>query len=209
MRFPRARFPLLLLCASLCVLAVSCSAFAPGKESAIASWAEGPVRWLLQPNERRALGRIRNDRQASAFIEAFWRRRDPTPDEPGNPVAKRFFKRVRDADRLYAEGHKRGSLTDRGRALILLGAPSQLTLTHRPALAWEPHGGAGGAREVLTAVEIWGYTPGDLDPALRQALSGRASEHGIELTFYLEGGRVRLVNGERYLDLAAKVLVRR
>lgn len=208
MRFSRTWIPLL-LSASLCVLAASCAGLAPDKESPIASWAKGPVCWLLQPDERRALRRVRTDQEASAFIEEFWHRRDPTPDEPGNAVAKRFFRRVRDADRLYAENHTRGSLTDRGRALVLLGPPSKLTITHRPALAWEPQGGAGGAREEMTSVEIWGYTPHDLDPAFRKSLLGRAREHGIELTFYLEAGRVRLVNGERYLDLAAEAMVRR
>jgi len=187
----------------------SCAGLGVGKENPIAAWAQGPVRWLLQPREWRALRRVRTDQQASVFIEEFWRRRDPTPESPGNAVAKRFFRRVRDADRLYAEDHQRGSLTDRGRALILLGAPSQLTLTHRPALAWEPHAGAGGARDLLAAVEIWGYSPSDLDPPLRRALTGKAREHGIELTFYLEAGKVRLVNGEHYLELAAETLVRR
>lgn len=205
----RARRPVWLAAVATSLLMASCAGLGASKGSPISAWAQGPVRWLLQPRERRALRRVHTDRQAATFIEEFWRRRDPTPESPSNTVAKRFFKRVQDADRLYAEDHTRGSLTDRGRALILLGAPSQLTLTHRPALAWEPHSGAGGARDLLTAVEIWGYSPSDLDPPLRRALTGKAREHGIELTFYLEAGKVRLVNGERYLSLAAKVLVRR
>ncbi len=208
MRCPGGRFPLL-LGATVCLIAVSCAGLASRKESPITVWATGPVKWLLQPDEWRALRRVRTDRQASAFIDEFWRRRDSTPDDPGNPVAKKFFQRVRDADRLYSEDQTRGSLTDRGRALILLGAPSSLTVTHRPALAWEPRGSGGGARELLTSVEIWGYAPSDLAPALREELVGRAREHGIELTFYLEAGKMRLVNGEHYLELAAKSLVRR
>ena len=44
-------------------------------------WAEGPVRWLLQPSERREMRQVQDPEDAALFIEQFWSRRDPRPQE--------------------------------------------------------------------------------------------------------------------------------
>ena len=127
---------------------LGCGAPAPPSETGfLRSWAEGPARWLILPDEERRLEQVRNHAEAVAFVDAFWRRRDPDGPRPGNPFEQEFHRRVEAADRLYGEGPLRGSLTDRGRALVLLGSPPLLSYGQRPVPAWQP--GPLGARPAV------------------------------------------------------------
>lgn len=58
-----------------------------------------------------------------AFIEEFWKRRDPDPESEENEFKVEFEKRVEEAARLFRSESKPGWLTDRGRILILFGSP--------------------------------------------------------------------------------------
>jgi GWxTD domain-containing protein len=58
-----------------------------------------------------------------AFIEEFWRRRDPYPDNEENEFREQYEERVQEAARLFRNEGKPGWLTDRGRILILFGPP--------------------------------------------------------------------------------------
>lgn len=179
-----------------------------GQPPTARAWAEGPVRWLMLPDEVRAFRRVRSNPAALAFIEEFWRRRDPTPDSPGNPFAQEFFERVQAADLLYDDEGVPGSLTDRGRALVLLGPPSLIRVTSKTAASWEPLEGRGrrphGTRQVR--LEVWGYQRGDLSERLLALLDeGRGGD--LELTFVVEAERVRLSAGEGLLVLAAEAAV--
>jgi GWxTD domain-containing protein len=170
------------------------------------AWAEGPVRWLILPAELREFARLRGDGEMARFVEEFWLRRDPDPAAEGNPARERFEARVAAADDLYGEAGLRGSLTDRGRALVLLGPPSLLRSARRNTPAWRPARSAGDPMPVRqVAVETWEYRRDDLPPALRALLDGRADT--VALTFQL-GDRARLIEGEGYLVLAAQATVR-
>ncbi len=76
------------------------------------------------------------------FLRDFWRKRDPTPDTPGNERMAAFFKRIGDANERYREGGAAsipGWRTDRGRIFILYGEPDEML--RRPqsgaAYPWE------------------------------------------------------------------------
>lgn len=183
----------------------------PGRTSTAAGLAEGPTRWLMLPEELRQVQRLRTNREAVDWLEAFWRRRDPDPDQPGNQTAKTFYQRVEAADRLYADGGMRGSLTDRGRALILLGPPPVLRYSQKRAPAWEP-GRPGGRPAIQTrdvVLESWVYALEDLPPELRERIAtedpGRTE---LELVFLVEPRQARLLDGEKLLDLAVRAAVR-
>ncbi|MEJ2086845.1 MAG: GWxTD domain-containing protein [Acidobacteriota bacterium] len=129
----------------------------------LATWAAGPAQWLLLPDERKELRKILEKGEESDFIDRFWARRDPQPEAPGNAYRDLVTKRFADADVLYRDEAVRGSLTDRGRALILLGPPTHVSVAPRPALAWES-GDKGGHRVTTRqdSVEMWGYRGEDL-----------------------------------------------
>ena len=175
------------------------------------SLADGPTRWLMLPDEIRRSERLGTTREAVEFVEEFWRRRDPDPDEPGNPFAKIFYERVEAADRLYADGGQRGSMTDRGRALILLGPPPVLRYNQKRVPAWEPGrpGSRPGIRSRSLTLEIWAYPVQDLPPALTQRIAEKEPETiEISLAFVVEPRRTYLVEGHRYLEYAVQTGVR-
>jgi GWxTD domain-containing protein len=87
-------------------------------------WAEGPLRYLLSPEEVRTYSRIGGDLERAEFVARFWLARDPIPDTPENEFRREFERRVAFADEKFAEGPTRGSLTDRGMVFVMLGPPS-------------------------------------------------------------------------------------
>lgn len=172
------------------------------------AWAKGPVRWLLLPAEQRELRQLRSDAEFAVFRREFWRRRDPDPGTPDNRAHELFLERVEAADRAYGEEGVRGSLTDPGRAQVLLGPPPLIRHGTRNAPAWR-HAASGAepmpVRRVV--VEEWVYGVRDLPPALVALLEERG-ESGVELQFESGEERTRLVEGEEYLELAAQAWVR-
>src|SRR3954449_1580217 len=112
--------------AALSALTLGCQSAEPRRPASGAGLDEGPTRWLMLPEEEKQYRRLRTSREVIDFVEAFWLRRDPDPETPSNEFAKEFYERVEAADRLYGEGGVRGSLTDRGRALVLLGPPPRM-----------------------------------------------------------------------------------
>jgi len=87
-------------------------------------WAEGPVRFLMTPDEKRAFSRLLDSVARSEFVTAFWKARDPKPETNENEFRDEFEKRVAFADTRFAQGETRGSQTDRGMVFILLGPPT-------------------------------------------------------------------------------------
>lgn len=198
------RWPLLAAAA----LAAACAAVAPGSETARA-WSEGPVRWLLLPEELEELHAIRGGPELSQFLRAFWIRRDDDPSTPEIPITQVYAERVAAADRLYAEDGVRGSLTDRGGTLLLLGPPSILRTAQRRSPTWSGAKPPPGARPTrLVALEIWGYRPEDLSPALRGLMGLDWEAREVAVTFQLGARHTRLLEGRDLLLLAARSLVR-
>jgi GWxTD domain-containing protein len=203
------------LAAALTVLSsltLGCRSAAPRRSVSGAGLDEGPTRWLMLPEEERQYRRLRTTREVVDFIEEFWRRRDPEPDKPGNPFAKTFYERVEAADRLYSEGGTRGSLTDRGRALVLLGPPPVLRYGQRKVPAWNPgHPGAPPAVQTQTLpLETWVYPVAELASSLQQIVQeedGPVPE--IVLVFTTDPRRTDLIDGGKYLEMAARAAVRR
>jgi GWxTD domain-containing protein len=199
------------LAAALPLLSWLAFACQTGRVSPAGGLADGPTRWLMLPEELRQVQRLRTPREAVDFLDDFWRRRDPDPQEPGNEVARAFYERVEAADRLYGEGATRGSLTDRGRALILLGPPPELRYTQKLVPDWDP--GRPGARAAIQShnvtEETWAYSRADLPPGLAAALAEDHSEtDGIELVFLVDPLHTKLLEGGKYLDLAVRSTIR-
>lgn len=179
------------------------------RSGSITVLVDGPTRWLMLPEEERQARRLRSVRQALAFTEDFWRRRDPDPEQPGNETVRLFNERVEAADRLYGENGERGSMTDRGRALVLLGAPPVLRYSQRRVPVWQP-GPAGSRPRVETRnlmVETWVYPADELPPPLAERLAAESDARQIELSFAVEPHSTHLVDGEKYLLMAARALV--
>ncbi|MEM9294011.1 MAG: VWA domain-containing protein [Acidobacteriota bacterium] len=91
---------------------------------------------LLLAEERRAFQDLSTDYQRDAFIQAFWRSRDPYPQTARNELRERFDRHLQLARSLY------GTLRDdRGRVLLVHGQPQgklevKCTTTRIPAEVW-------------------------------------------------------------------------
>jgi len=82
------------------------------------------VRYLITHDERVTFLHLPAD-ERPAFIEDFWKKRDPTPDTPENEFKNEYFRRIDMANRLFTDGQAPGWLQDRGRMYILLGPPTE------------------------------------------------------------------------------------
>jgi GWxTD domain-containing protein len=194
----------LLLLGAAAVAAGGCLAATTAGNEAARAWAEGPARWLLLPDERAALHRVTTSGELTAFLQEFWRRRDDDPDTPEVPLARLYAQRVADADRLYAEEGVRGSLTDRGGALLLLGPPSLMSFSVRQVPAWESRRTPGPRPTRPVRLEVWTYQPRDLPPALRELRAGGKAANGkVTLTFLLGSRSTRLIEGREIFAQAA------
>ena len=188
------------------VLAAGCAAMEPGSETARA-WGQGPARWLLLPDEQAELEGLR-DADLPGFLQRFWRRRDDDPSTPEVPFAAVYTERVAAADSLYAEEGMRGSLTDRGGALLLLGPPSILRTAQQRSLTWGGAKPPPGARPTrLVKLEIWAYHPDDLSPDLRGLMGLGWEGREVAVTFQVGARQTRLVEGRDLLLLAARALL--
>jgi GWxTD domain-containing protein len=87
-------------------------------------WAEGPVRFLMSPEDRRDFSRLSDPVSRSEYVTAFWKKHDSKPETPENEFRTEFEKRVAFADSRFTQGETAGSLTDRGMVFILLGPPT-------------------------------------------------------------------------------------
>lgn len=79
------------------------------------------VRYIITKKERKVFLNLPESERA-AFIEEFWKSRDPDPETEENEYKDEYFKRIDEANHLFKEGSP-GWLQDRGRVYILLGPP--------------------------------------------------------------------------------------
>lgn len=95
-------------------------------ESIDERWADGPIRFLMTKAEKEAWHRISDPAERAEFISKFWQKRDPNPLTPENEFRQEIARRIQFADAHFTVGEKRGSETDRGMVLVLLGPPSYI-----------------------------------------------------------------------------------
>ncbi|HEX6161570.1 MAG TPA: GWxTD domain-containing protein [Thermoanaerobaculia bacterium] len=117
--------------AALLALSVTTGAFAALSQKYV-DFGKGPAQFLLTKDEQTTWKNIKTDAEAQAFIDLFWARRDPTPGTPENEFLEGFNQRVALADQRYSESKTKGSMTDRGKVFILLGAPTNIVRTVSP-----------------------------------------------------------------------------
>lgn len=192
----------------IALVLVASAARRPRLPAELAEWSAGAVRWLLLPNEAHDYENLQSPEEARGFIRSFWERRNPDPGRPVNAYAQSFFDRVAMADKLYGEDDLRGSLTERGGALILLGPPSVLRVLRRkiPALDASRPGRRGEMQDL--PVEVWAYHPDDV-PALLRLEPKLAEADEISVTFAVAGKHATLLEGRGLFKLAAKAAVLR
>jgi GWxTD domain-containing protein len=88
-------------------------------------WLDEDVVYIISDEERKAFKQLSNDEERDQFIEAFWQRRDPTPDTEENEFKEEHYRRIEYANEHFAAGLP-GWKTDRGRIYIMYGAADEI-----------------------------------------------------------------------------------
>ena len=84
---------------------------------------QGPAGFLMTAGEKKAYAELKTDAAAQAWIDLFWARRDPDLNTVQNEFKLDFDMRVKAADLQFSYGKVQGSMSDRGKVLILMGKP--------------------------------------------------------------------------------------
>ncbi len=84
---------------------------------------KGPTGFLMTDSEKKAYAELKTDADAQAWIDLFWARRDPDLNTVQNEFKLDFDMRVQAADMQFSYGKVKGSMSDRGKVLILMGKP--------------------------------------------------------------------------------------
>jgi len=80
------------------------------------------VRYIITAEERKIFLELPEE-ERDAFVEEFWKRRDPDPETEDNEFKIEYLSRIDQANELFVGEGRDGWLTDRGRIYILFGPP--------------------------------------------------------------------------------------
>src|SRR5580658_4644475 len=118
-------------------------------------WLDEDVRWIITDQEKKAFLSLSNDEERDAFIEQFWRRRNPNPDSPENEFREEHYRRIAYANEHYAAG-KPGWMSDRGHIYIAFGPPDS-TDSHPSGGPYDRPMEEGGGETQTFPFETWHY----------------------------------------------------
>jgi len=118
-------------------------------------WLNEDVVWIITDEERAAFKQLSNDEERDNFIEAFWQRRDPTPDTEENEYKEEHYRRIAYSNEHFAAGIP-GWKTDRGRMYIMYGPPDEID-SHPSGGTYERPIEEGGGETSTFPFEDWRY----------------------------------------------------
>ncbi|HEY6770392.1 MAG TPA: GWxTD domain-containing protein [Candidatus Sulfotelmatobacter sp.] len=118
-------------------------------------WLDEDVVWIISDEERQAFKQLSNDEERDQFIEAFWQRRDPTPDTEENEYKEEHYQRIAYANEHFAAGIP-GWKSDRGRIYIAYGKPDEID-SHPSGGTYERPIDEGGGETSTFPFEDWRY----------------------------------------------------
>src|ERR1700691_1440621 len=118
-------------------------------------WLNEDVVYIISDQERAAFKQLSNDEERDNFIEAFWQRRDPTPDTEENEYKEEHYRRIAYANEHFAAGVP-GWKTDRGRMYIVFGPADEID-SHPSGGTYERPMEEGGGETSTFPFETWRY----------------------------------------------------
>jgi GWxTD domain-containing protein len=118
-------------------------------------WLDEDVRWIITDEELSAFKKLTTNAERDQFIEAFWQRRDPTPDTAENEYKEEHYRRIAYANEHFAAGIP-GWRTDRGRIYIMFGPPTSID-SHPMGGPYQRPAEEGGGQTETFPFEVWRY----------------------------------------------------
>jgi len=118
-------------------------------------WLDEDVAYIITDEERKAFKQLSNDEERDQFIEAFWQRRDPTPDTEENEFKEEHYRRIEYANEHFAAGIP-GWKTDRGQMYIKFGPADEIE-SHPSGGTYDRPTEEGGGTTSTFPFETWRY----------------------------------------------------
>src|ERR1700681_1647526 len=118
-------------------------------------WLDEDERWIITDEEQKAFKLLSNDEERDQFIEAFWQRRDPTPDTIENEFKEEHYRRMAYANEHFAAGIP-GWKSDRGRIYIMYGPADEIE-SHPSGGSYDRPMEEGGGETSTFPFEDWRY----------------------------------------------------
>ncbi|MCU1291197.1 MAG: hypothetical protein JWP08_47 [Bryobacterales bacterium] len=118
-------------------------------------WLNEDVLYIITDEEKASFRRLKTDDERQQFVEAFWMRRDPTPDTEENEYKEEHYRRIAYANDHYASGIP-GWKTDRGMIYIKYGAPDEID-SHPSGGSYQRPIEEGGGETSTYPFEGWRY----------------------------------------------------
>jgi len=127
------------------------AAQSPDLQPRYQQWVNQTVVYIIQLDERAAFLKLATDGERDHFIQQFWDRRNPHPENPRrNAFKDEHYRRIAYADERFVAPPIPGWRTDRGRIYIVYGPPDEIE--RRPAEhleQWRYHHIAGVGDQVI------------------------------------------------------------
>jgi len=118
-------------------------------------WLEEEVPYIITDEERSAFLQLQTNEEREQFIEAFWQRRDPTPDTVENEFKEEHYRRIAYANERFSSGIP-GWRTDRGRIYIMWGPPDEID-SHSAGSTYNRPMTEGGGQTTVYGFDDWTY----------------------------------------------------
>lgn len=101
-------------------------------------WIEEEVPYIISSGERKQFLSLTTDQQRDAFMDAFWKIRNPDPGSTINTYKEEHYRRLAYANQHFGdEKYQDGWRTSMGRIYITLGPPKQRQPLHeKPNVKW-------------------------------------------------------------------------
>jgi GWxTD domain-containing protein len=118
-------------------------------------WLNEDVVYIITDQEKQAFKQLKTDEERQNFVEAFWARRDPTPDTEENEYKEEHYRRIAYANDHFASGIP-GWKTDRGMIYIKYGPADEIE-SHPSGGSYERPIEEGGGETSTYPFEDWTY----------------------------------------------------
>src|ERR1700694_5481897 len=118
-------------------------------------WLQEEVPYIISDEERAAFLQLQTNEEREQFIEAFWQRRDPTPDTVENEFKEEHYRRIAYTNERFASGIP-GWRTDRGRIYIIWGPPDEIE-SHSSGSTYDRPMNEGGGQTTVYGFDDWTY----------------------------------------------------
>jgi len=123
--------------------------------SYLKKWPQDEVPYIISDEEKDAFKALKTDEEREQFIEAFWLRRDQTPDTVDNEYKEQYYQLIAKANEKFTSGIP-GWKTDRGRIMIMHGEPDEIQ-SHPMGGPFDRPIEEGGGRTNTFPFETWRY----------------------------------------------------